>query len=51
MIWSVIGIPALLIVLFAAGLAALSVPLLVLALLAAFLWPVSKGIEQERLCG
>lgn len=47
----VIGIPTLLIVLFAAGLAALSVPLLLLALLAAFLWPVLKGIEQERLCG
>lgn len=39
----VIGIPALLIVLFAVGLAALAVPLLILALLAAFLWPVLKG--------
>lgn len=35
----VIGIPALLIVLFAVGLAVLAVPLLALALLAAFLWP------------
>ena len=40
----VIGIPALLIVLFVAGLAVLAVPLLFLALLAAFLWPVLKGI-------
>lgn len=39
----VIGIPALLIVLFVAGLAAFAVPLLILALLAAFLWPVLKG--------
>ena len=39
----VIGIPALLIVLFVAGLAVLAVPLLFLALLAAFLWPVLKG--------
>ena len=39
----VIGIPALLIVLFVAGLVFLAVPLLVLALLAAFLWPVLKG--------
>ena len=38
----VIGIPALLIVLFVAGLAAFAVPLLVLALLAAFLLPVLK---------
>ena len=38
----VIGIPALLIVLFVAGLAVLAVPLLFLALLAAFLWPVLK---------
>lgn len=38
-----IGISALLIVLFAVGLAALAVPLLILALLAAFLWPVLKG--------
>ena len=40
----VIGIPALLIVLFVAGLAVLAVPLLLLALLAAFFWPVLKGI-------
>lgn len=40
----VIGIPALPIVLFVAGLATLAVPLLILALLAAFLWPVLKGI-------
>lgn len=40
----VIGIPVLLIVLFAAGLAVLAVPLLLLALLAAFLWPVLKGM-------
>ena len=39
----VIGFPALLIVLFVAGLAALAVPLLLLALLAAFLLPVLKG--------
>lgn len=39
----VIGIPALLIVLFVAGLAVLAVPLLALALLAAFLWPALKG--------
>ena len=38
-----IGIPALLIVLFVAGLAVLAVPLLFLALLAAFLLPVLKG--------
>ena len=38
----VIGIPALLIVLFVAGLAAFAFPLLVLALLAAFLLPVLK---------
>ena len=38
----VIGIPALLIVLFVAGLAVLAVPLSFLALLAAFLWPVLK---------
>lgn len=38
----VIGIPALLIVLFVAELAVLAVPLLFLALLAAFLWPVLK---------
>ena len=40
----VIGIPALLIVLFVAGLVSLAVPLLILALLAAFLWPVLKGV-------
>ena len=40
----VIGIPALLIVLFVAGLAVLAVPLVLLALLAAFFWPVLKGM-------
>ena len=40
----VIGIPDLLIVLFVAGLAVLAVPLLLLALLAAFFWPVLKGM-------
>ena len=40
----VIGIPALLIVLFVAGVVSLAIPLLVLALAAAFLWPVLKGI-------
>ena len=40
----VIGIPTLLIVLFVAGLAVLAVPLLLLALLAAFFWPVLKGM-------
>ena len=40
----VIGIPALLIVLFVAGVAVLAVPLLLLALLAAFFWPVLKGM-------
>ena len=40
----VIGIPALLIVLFVAGLVSLAIPLLILALLAAFLWPVLKGV-------
>lgn len=40
----VIGIPALLIVLFVAGLAVLAVPLLLLALLAAFFWSVLKGM-------
>lgn len=39
----VIGIPALLIVLFAVGWAALAIPLLLLALLTAFFWPVLKG--------
>ena len=40
----VMGIPALLIVLFVAGLVSLAIPLLILALLAAFLWPVLKGV-------
>ena len=40
----VIGIPALLMVLFVAGLVSLAIPLLVLALAAAFLLPVLKGI-------
>ena len=39
----VIGIPALLIMLFLAGLVSLAIPLLILALLAAFLWPVLRG--------
>ena len=39
-----LGIPALLIVLFVAGLVSLAIPLLILALLAAFLWPVLKGM-------
>lgn len=39
----VIGIPSLLIALFVAGLVSLAVPLLFLALLAAFLLPVLKG--------
>lgn len=39
----VIGIPALLIALFVAGLVSLAVPLLILALLAAFLLPILKG--------
>lgn len=39
-----IGIPALLIVLFVAGVVSLAIPLLILALLAAFLWPVLKGV-------
>ena len=39
-----IGIPALLVILFVAGLVSLAVPLLILALLAAFLLPVLKGI-------
>lgn len=38
----VIGIPALLIALFFAGLVALAIPLLILALLVVFLWPVLK---------
>ena len=40
----VMGIPALLTVLFVAGLVSLALPLLVLALLAAFLLPVLKGM-------
>ena len=40
----VIGIPTLLIVLFIAGLVSLAIPLLIIALLAAFLWPVLKGV-------
>lgn len=40
----VIGIPALLLVLFVAGLVSLAIPLLILALLATFLWPVLKGV-------
>ena len=40
----VIGIPALLMVLFVAGLVSLAIPLLVLALAAAFLLPVLKGM-------
>ena len=39
----VIGIPALLVALFVAGLVTLAVPLLILALLAAFLLPSLKG--------
>ena len=39
----VIGIPILLIGMFAAGLATLAVVLLVFAFLAAFLWPLLKG--------
>lgn len=39
-----VGIPALLTLLFVAGLVSLAVPLLILALLAAFLLPVLKGI-------
>lgn len=38
----VIGFPVVLIVLFVAGLTALAIPLLILALLAAFLWPVLR---------
>ena len=39
-----IGIPALLMVLFVAGFVSLAIPLLLLALLAAFLWPALKGV-------
>ena len=35
---------ALLLVLFVAGLVSLAIPLLILALLATFLWPVLKGV-------
>ena len=41
----VIGIPALLIALFFAGLVSLAIPLLIFALLAAFLLPILKGIS------
>ena len=40
----VIGIPALLIMLFIAGLVYIAIPLLILALLALFLWQFLKGI-------
>ena len=40
----VVCIPAMLIGLFVAGLVSLAIPLLVLGLLAAFLWPVLKGV-------
>lgn len=40
----VLGIPALLIALFITGLVFLAIPLLILALLAVFLWPILKGI-------
>ena len=40
----VIGIPALLMVLFVAEFVSLAIPLLLLALLAAFLWPALKGV-------
>lgn len=39
----VIGIPALPVVLFIAGLVYIAMPLLILALLAVFLWPILKG--------
>ena len=39
----VIGFPAILIVLFAAGVVSLAIPLLIAALLAAFLLPLLKG--------
>ena len=42
----VMGISALLIALFVAGLVSLAIPILVLALLAAFLWPVLKGVSE-----
>lgn len=39
----IVGIPVLLTVLFAAGLASLAVPMLIFALLTAFFLPVLKG--------
>ena len=42
----VIGISALLVVLFVAGSVFLAIPLLILVLLAVFLWPVRKGISE-----
>lgn len=39
----VIGLPAILIVLFAAGVVSLAIPLLIAALLATFLLPLLKG--------
>ena len=38
----VIGIPAMLIALFVTGLVYFAIPLLILALLAVFLWPIMK---------
>ena len=38
----VLGIPAMLIALFVAGLVYFAIPLLILALLAVFLWPIMK---------
>ena len=40
----VLGLPALLIALFVAGVVSLAIPLLILALLAVFIWPVVKGV-------
>ena len=39
-----VGIPVMLVALFAAGLAVLAIPLLVIALLAVFLLPIVKGV-------
>ena len=39
-----VGIPVMLVALFAAGLAVLALPLLVIALLAVFLLPIVKGV-------
>lgn len=39
-----IGFPILLLVLFVTGLVTLAIPLLVLGLLGAFLWPILKGV-------